>query len=601
MDWKGMYRKMASAGLCAAVLAAAIDAQAAAGGTPQASITLKASDMNFCYKQDASWTLTKTRDQIQPTVPSGTTVTWTVTATKGDLTSAPKQICTTGLFSVTNTGSAPATIGNIVVNLQRQRLVNNKTRWVSASADVSDATNGNAATSDNIVATASQEDPAWNAAWNSPATYAVSGAQGTFVENSASGPVEFTDADNNTIWAITPQKSIPPGQTVNLYFNAQFNNDVLQIASGESLRTEIIVSFGNSGGRGGSGASAQNIDVNGNGSIDNDEANVRSVPTRVTRNLPVLQVCNDSVTLTDAITTSGTAAAAVSQNDIGSGVTVSGTNFYKIIATLTGSGIVTNEATLTGTDTSVQIQIGTDSLGNPIYANRPCCVAVNLSASNSIEVTEGTPPPFQNGDYCTYTQGAYGATVAAGPNAGQPSGAPAVLLWNSFATVYPNGVEVGIIGSGGYSMKFTTASAVAAYLPAGGIAAALTVDLTNPTSTSSGVFGGQVLTLQINVDFSDAGVTNNTTGKFGDLKFANLAGGSQINNWTLSASQAAALNGKTVRQVLADASTALGDGSSSSLPSYVGSISDLNELVTWLNESFDNCVVTAGAVSYLSR
>lgn len=38
-----------------------------------------------------------------------------------------------------------------------------------------------------------------------------------------------------------------------------------------------------------------------------------------------------------------------------------------------------------------------------------------------------------------------------------------------------------------------------------------------------------------------------------------------------------------------------------SVPTYVGSIGDLNQLVTWLNESFDNCQVTAGALSYLSR
>lgn len=590
-------RAVVSIGMCAAVLAAGIEAQAATGGTPQASITLRASDMNFCYKQDANWSLTKTNDQAQPTVPSPTTVTWTVTATKG--TPGPKEICATGLFSVTNSGSAPATIGNIVVNLQRQKLVANKSRWVSASADVADATNGNAATSDKIVATASQEDPAWNAAWNTPATYAVAGSQGTFSENGASGDVEFTDADNNTIWAITPQQVIPVGQTVNLYFTAKFNNDVLGIGTGESLRSEIIVSFGNSGARGGSGASAESIDVNGNGSIDTDEANVRSVPTRITRNLPALQVCNDSVTLTDVLTTSGTAAATVSTNQIGSGVTVNATSSYSIVASLTGGGVVTNRATLTGTSTTVPIQIGTDPVsGAPITVERPCCAALDLSASNTIEVTEGNQPPFLNGDYCTYTQGGYGQTVAGGPNAGQPSGAPALLLWNNFATVYPSGVEVGIIGTGGFSIKFTSASAVAAYLPAGGDATSLTDDLVNPTSTSSGVFGGQVLTLKINVDFSDAHVTSYQTGVFGDLKFANLASGSQLKTWTLTATQAAALNGQTVRQVLAHANTVLGGGA---LPTYVGSIGDLNQLVTWLNESFDNCVVTAGAVSYLSR
>jgi hypothetical protein len=306
------------------------------------------------------------------------------------------------------------------------------------------------------------------------------------------------------------------------------------------------------------------------------------------------------VTLTDVLTTSGTAAATVSTNQIGSGVTVNATSSYSIVASLTGSGVVTNRATLTGTSTTVSIQIGTDPVsGAPITVERPCCAALDLSASNTIEVTEGNQPPFLNGDYCAYTQGGYGQDPG---RSGLPNGFPGLLLWNNFATVYPSGVEVGIIGAGGFSMKFTSASAVAAYLPAGGTAASLTDDLVNPTSTSSGVFGGQVLTLQINVDFSRTGVTNNTTGKFGDLKFANLSTTtstpSTLGTWTLTAAQAAALNGKKISEVLADANQALGGGS---LPAYVGSIGDLNQLVTWLNESFDNCVVTAGALSYLSR
>ena len=51
-------------------------------------------------------------------------------------------------------------------------------------------------------------------------------------------------------------------------------------------RFEVIVTFGNSGPRGGSGASGKNIDINGNGSIDTQEACVRSVPTRLTVAVP---------------------------------------------------------------------------------------------------------------------------------------------------------------------------------------------------------------------------------------------------------------------------------------------------------------------------
>jgi hypothetical protein len=86
--------------------------------------------------------------------------------------------------------------------------------------------------------------------------------------------------------------------------------------------------------------------------------------------------------------------------------------------------------------------------------------------------------------FCGYTQGGWGA---------DPSGNnPATILLNNFGFVYKNGfVEVGIPGSGGFSIKLTSAAAINAYLPAGNTAKALTADATNPTSTSAGVFGGR--------------------------------------------------------------------------------------------------------------
>jgi hypothetical protein len=256
--------------------------------------------MNFCYRQQNEWTLTKTNDAATQPVASGTTVNWTVSATK--VTAGPNEICAVGYVSVFNGGSAPATIGNIVVNLQRR----SGNKWVSASADVANAFAGDAATVAKIVASASQEDP-------SSSNYDIVGATGIFTENGALGPLEFTDADFNTGWAITPQQTIPAGATVNLFFTASFNNNILAIPSGESLRTEVIVTFGNAGTRGGGGASATNIDINGNGSLDTDEANVRSVPTRLTRNLPAMEQCNDTVQLTDSLTaTSGASYSDVS-------------------------------------------------------------------------------------------------------------------------------------------------------------------------------------------------------------------------------------------------------------------------------------------------
>jgi hypothetical protein len=51
--------------------------------------------------------------------------------------------------------------------------------------------------------------------------------------------------------------------------------------------------------------------------------------------------------------------------------------------------------------------------------------------------------------------------------------------------------------------------------------APLSADLIDPSSTSSGLFGGEVLALQFNVDFSDAGLISGSAGlAFGDTNVA---------------------------------------------------------------------------------
>ena len=154
-----------------------------------------------------------------------------------------------------------------------------------------------------------------------------------------------------------------------------------------------------------------------------------------------------------------------------------------------------------------------------------------------------------------------------------------MLLKNNFVAVYPSGfVEVGIPGAGGFSMKFTSASAIQTYLPAGSTGRALTQDYVNPTSSSAGVFGGQVLALQLNVDFGARGLTPGSSGPEGGLVFTDPT---------------SPLNGYTVSQILAVANKALGGGST------VVSISVLNALVTSLNEAFDNSQTTTWAQTYI--
>ena len=99
-------------------------------------------------------------------------------------------------------------------------------------------------------------------------------------------------------------------------------------------------------------------------------------------------------------------------------------------------------------------------------------------------------------------------------------------------------------------MVFTGASELLSYLPAVGADGPLTSDLLNPTSTSSGAFGGEVTALKLNIDFSDAGVLPGNLGiPFGDLVLENFSGG-----------QLSPLNDLTVRQFSAGVNNLLGGG-----------------------------------------
>ncbi len=171
----------------------------------------------------------------------------------------------------------------------------------------------------------------------------------------------------------------------------------------------------------------------------------------------------------------------------------------------------------------------------------------------------------QPGDeFCTYTQGGWGSR----PHGGNPG----TILADNFASVYSAGILVGDL-TGPYSMSFSSASAVEEYLPARKTPGPLTSSHENPTTppgTESGVFGGQVLALQLNVDFSDAGVTQRSGGPLGALYYCNLGD---------------SLHGQTIYEILAAANTALGGGELPDGYTY----SSLNQLVTNLNEAYRDC------------
>ena len=538
----------------------------AALAAPQASLTLKNSDAALCNHNNTEWSLSKVVDSV--TGESGNqTVTWTITSTKGATSANTLQV--NGFVAVQNTGTADASIGNIVVNLQRQKNIGTvskpKWTWASVSVDAADATSGDAATAANIVAAASQEVPAY-----SGGAYSISSAKGRFNENAASGSLSFVDNDSNTIWAINPTQVIAPGATVNLLFTANFNNTLLAIPAGESIRAEMVVSFGGVGSRGGSGASATNIDVNGNGIIDPNENGVRSVPSRLTRQVPALEACNSQVTLTDTgVSTTGTVTYADLVSDGAPTAPVSATTSFTVTATgVSGGadgGTIGNTATLVGESDSVSVITGyssvtvTDPLSGlpvttqvPVYHDFACCTGVDLLASASATIGE-LVIAFHPGDFCTSSESDFGRTNT-----------DAYALLAAHEALFPSGVEVGIPGAGGFSMKFqagtelvnlgnvphpnwvsvatTVAEALENYLPSGGGAGALNADLVNPTSSASGQFGGRVLTLKLNVALSDGLATPSG---FGDLVYTHAAD---------------SLSGKTVREILAAADIAVGGG-----------------------------------------
>jgi len=180
---------------------------------------------------------------------------------------------------------------------------------------------------------------------------------------------------------------------------------------------------------------------------------------------------------------------------------------------------------------------------------------------------------WHSGDVLTYTQSSWGGDL--GIDAG------ATLLEASFDAVYgaAGGVVVG--SASGFVMVFTDADSVRKYIPSTGPFAPLNSSVVNPISTASGSFGGEVLGLEFNVDFSDAGLLPGASGiRFGDLILTNFNPRSSFNDLT-------------VRQFLGDVNSLLSGGSS------VFTIADLGTTVGDINAAFFNGTPTAFTQQHL--
>jgi hypothetical protein len=187
-------------------------------------------------------------------------------------------------------------------------------------------------------------------------------------------------------------------------------------------------------------------------------------------------------------------------------------------------------------------------------------LAILLGCAGSANATT-----WNVGDLTSYTQASWGDDLS-----GVPQGQAALLLVHKYDTVYASSFGIVTVGStSGFTMRFSDASSVLAYMPAIGPFGPLNGNVLDPITPASGGFGGEVMGLELNVDFTDAGVLTGVSGiHFRDLILANLTGSLSV------------LNGLTVRQILGDVNTLLGGGSS------IITIADLGSTVGDLNASF---------------
>ncbi|MFT4309717.1 MAG: hypothetical protein ACMXYL_04470 [Candidatus Woesearchaeota archaeon] len=213
--------------------------------------------------------------------------------------------------------------------------------------------------------------------------------------------------------------------------------------------------------------------------------------------------------------------------------------------------------------------------GNIVYMHS----TNDTSSSNSVSLNQlclyyddDVLCPFEIGDFCTQSQGGWGSPSNSGPGS---------MRDNNWDYVIGGSLIVGI----GYNMTFTGPEYVKDYLPEGGTPSSLTQSYTNPDSSQTNVFAGQVTALKLNVLYSDAGIGLITPGL--DVSIGELY------------VKYGKFEGITVYQLLDIAEKVLG-GDNSVLSPYSASVSDLNDAVSKVNENFVDCNVDKGYLEWLT-
>jgi hypothetical protein len=220
------------------------------------------------------------------------------------------------------------------------------------------------------------------------------------------------------------------------------------------------------------------------------------------------------------------------------------------------------------------VEVKESIMATPLQTSRFFPVALAVAALVAW-APPAAPSTFIFGEFVSYDHHVWGADPI--PNT------PAGLLHDNFSTLYPGVFEIGIpLASGGHFIDFTDQSTILVYLPAVGLPGVLNANVTDPDTTTSGIFGGDVTALKLNIDFSDAGLNAHPSGiAFGDLRVAGLGGG------------LAGLDGLTVRQILDVANIMLGGGAEP----YP--LVDFDSLVSQIDSSFDGGFVSTFATDHL--
>jgi hypothetical protein len=574
------------------------------GGGPQASLDLDTAGCPTTFgppvcEQQTQWSLSKTTTTGTLDNPNNEPFSFVVTVTEGKTTTV---LTGAGQIVVTNSGDLSAVLSSIVSNLEKPNMMG-----------TGDAP-GPSGMNWDVLATALANESAL-------CGDTAEMCYGTATK-SAGASLVLRDPNSNDIIALTGHLPIPPTidndgdgerdedpvdgvdndgdglidedgaceDAVVINFEYSFDIAGLGLVAGETLRLNLMSTFGSAGSRGGSGASCS-ADVNCNGVLDVDDPttpdidesetdNIRTIQQRLQFLMPECDPVCDAVELSDpgptaeppgcvAINTTlnvpaGTMIAATGVEGAATEFMITGT-----VSCGTGdcSAAVTNEAVLTCSDPSL-------ITGSP------------ATATFQVNCMGGGEPEIDPGDFCTQTQGGWGSSPSPGMGAGNTGN----LLHDNFLTIFPGGTIVigdpdGVDGDGLFAIVLTSAQAVTDFLPTGGTPAALTADLTDPLLSAAGVFAGQLIAAVINVAADAAGVGKSVTPDFpnGTLGTLVFVAGCVDDD----------LVGLSVNDAIALAHTAISGGGT---PAGV-TIGDLSDALAALNENFVDCDTDLGCLA----